>query len=77
MNELKNPIINERLLDEYNKLFIKRNEDTITKLKLGFVEEDCSIPAIAIIIHCVENIELFDNNQLNNLSNYINRLAYV
>lgn len=76
INEL-NDLVKERLLEEYTKVFVKHNNDTITKLRLGFVEEDCSIPAINIIINCIENIEIFNNEQLNNLSNYLNKLSYV
>lgn len=72
-----NFLVRERLLEEYTKLFIKRNNDTIDKLRLGFIEEDCSIPTLNIIIHCIENMEIFNNEQLNTLSNYLNKLSYV
>lgn len=72
-----NFLVRERLLEEYTKLFIKRNNDTIDKLRLGFIEEDCSIPTLNIITHCIENMEIFNNEQLNTLSNYLNKLSYV
>lgn len=70
-------IVSECLLEQYEKLFIQKNADTIQKLRLGFFEEDCSIPAVSIMIHCMENLELFNTTQLNNISHLINRMAYV
>lgn len=70
-------IVSERLLEQYEKLFIQKNADTIQKLRLGFFEEDCSISAVSIMIHCMENLELFNTTQLNNISHLINRMAYV
>lgn len=70
-------IVSERLLEQYEKLFIQKSADTIQKLRLGFFEEDCSIHALSIIIHCMENINLFNTTQLNNIFNFINRIAYV
>lgn len=77
MNDSIEETISERLLEQYEKLFIRKNADTIQKLRLGFLEEDCSIPAVAIMIHCMENLELFNTTQLNNISHLINRMAYV
>lgn len=70
-------IVSERLLEQYEKLFIQKNADTIQKLRLGFFEEDCSILAVSIMIHCMENLELFNTTQLNNISHLINRMTYV
>ena len=46
-------IVSERLLEQYEKLFIQKSADTIQKLRLGFFEEDCSIHALSIMIHCM------------------------
>lgn len=77
MDDSIEEIVSERLLEQYEKLFIQRNADTVEKLRLGFFDEDCSIPAVAIMIHCMENLELFNTTQLNNISHLINRMAYV
>jgi hypothetical protein len=70
-------IIYERLLEQYENLFVEKNADVIEKLRLGLFEEDCSIPVISIIINCIENIELFNNAQLDNINHLINKLAHV
>ena len=70
-------IIYERLLEQYENLFVEKNADVIEKLRLGFFEEHCYIPVIFIIINCIENIELFNNAQLDNINHLINRLAHV
>jgi len=66
-----------RLIEQYENLFIRRNTDIIEKLRFGFIEEDCSIPIISIVIHCMENLEIFDNTQLNNIQQILSRLNYV
>lgn len=66
-----------RLIEQYENLFIARNTNIIEKLKFGFVEEDCSIPVIAILIHCMENLEIFNDIQLNSIEQILNRLNYV
>lgn len=77
---MDNPIkenISERLLEQYEELFIQKNADIVQKLRLGFIEEDCSIPVISIVINCMENLEIFNDTQLNNISNLINRMTYA
>ena len=52
----------------------KRNIDA---LKLGFINDDCVPILFSILIHCMENIEIFNPTQLNNISKFINKLSDV
>lgn len=69
--------LNEYLLNQYNDLFINKNVAVINKLLLGFIDEDCSIPILGILIHCLENIIIFNDTQKNNLINLLNKVNYA
>lgn len=69
--------LNEYLLNQYNDLFINKNVAVINKLSLGFIDEDCSIPILGILIHCLENTIIFNNTQKNNLINLLNKVNYA
>ena len=69
--------IDEYLLEKYNDLFINKNATVVNKLALGFIDEDCSIPVLGILIHCLENTIIFNDTQKNNLINLLNKVNYV
>lgn len=64
---IKEEVIN-KMIDEYNELFINKNINIIDKLKFGFVSNDCSIPFISMLIHSIESIDIFRNEHLDKLS---------
>lgn len=70
-NELR-----QSLIDKYNELLINIHAEDISKLQLGFIQDSCTASLFSILIHCVENIEIFNKTQLNNISNFITKLTY-
>lgn len=70
--------LRQNLIDKYNNIFTNMQLYNIEATSLGFVEDnDCSLMLMPILIHCMENIELFDDERLNNISEFINKLAHV
>ena len=68
---MKRPIDEElvnKILDDFNELFVGKNINNIELAKLGFVNNDIAVPMISMIIHCVENIDIFNHKQLHKLS---------
>ena len=65
------------LIDNYNSLIADMQSDNIKKLELGFISDDCIPMLFSILVHCIENIDIFNSKQLNNISNFINKLTYV
>lgn len=72
-----NDKLRQTLIDDYNGLLANIQSDNIKRLELGFISDDCVPMLFSILIHCMENIEIFNDTQLNNISNFINKLSYV
>lgn len=69
--------LRQTLIDDYNSLLADMQSDNIKRLELGFISDDCVPMLFSILIHCMENIEVFNSTQLNNIFNFINKLSYV
>lgn len=65
------------IINNINENFILANKNAIDKIRLGFIDNDYCIPLLySITIHCIENIEIFNEDQLTNIEDYINKLNY-
>lgn len=62
-----------QLITDFNEIFIDKNVNIVEMLKIGFISTDTTVPVISMIIHCIENIEIFDNKQLHKLSKIIKK----
>nr|DAO50334.1 MAG TPA: hypothetical protein [Crassvirales sp.] len=69
--------LRQRLIDNYNITLANMEKRDIAALELGFVNDNCSTMIFSILIHCMENLEIFNSTQLNNISNFINKINYV
>lgn len=69
--------LRQKLIDAYNGILANMQSDNIKRLELGFMSDDCAPMLFSILVHCMENIEIFNTAQLNNISNFINKLSYV
>lgn len=69
--------LRQTLIDNYNMILVNMEKRNIDALELGFIKDDCAPMLFSILIHCMENIEIFNPTQLNNISNFINKLSYV
>lgn len=69
--------IKQNLIDKYNDILANIEKRNIDAIELGFINNDCAPALFSILIHCMENIEIFNTTQLNNVSNFINKLSYV
>ena len=68
--------IKQNIVDRYNSILIDIERRNIDAIELGFINNDCSPILFSILIHCVENIEIFNNDQLININSFINKLSY-
>lgn len=69
--------VKQELINKYNIAISKLQQNNINTINMGFVITNCNIAIYSILIHCIENIELFTDVQLNNIQNYLNKLNYV
>ena len=69
--------VRQFIIDNYNIMLANMEKRNIDALELGFINDDCVPMLFSILIHCVENIEIFNPTQLNNISHFINKLSYV
>lgn len=67
----------EIVVNDLQTKLINKQHNIIKRLQLGFVENDCSIPIFAILIHSVENINILNEQQRDNINEFINKLNYV
>lgn len=70
-------VIKQSVYDSYIKLFIDKNVEEVQLLNFGIILEKCYTPKISMIIHCMENIDIFNDDQLSNLKEMINQYKYV
>lgn len=68
--------LKEKLIDNYNELLVSIQTNDIKKLEFGFITNECNSMLLSILIHCVENINIFNDTQLNNIFSFINKLGY-
>ena len=68
--------IKQNIVDRYNSILIDIERRNIDTIELGFINNDCSPILFSILIHCVENIEIFNKDQLININSFINKLSY-
>lgn len=68
--------LKQKLVDKYSSILIDIEKQNIDAVELGFINNDCSSLLFSIIIHCVENIEIFNKNQLININSFINKFSY-
>lgn len=66
----------EDVVNEYSMILANIQTDYINAIGLGIIQEDCHIPLYSILIHCIKNIEIFNENQSANIFNYLNKLNY-
>ena len=67
----------KNIINSINENFILANKNAIDKIRLGFIDNDYCIPFLySITIHCIENIKIFNEDQLTNIEDYINKLNY-
>lgn len=64
------------LIKEYNILLSKIEIADIKRLELGFINDDCDIQLLSILIHCIENINIFNDNELYNIDYFIKHFNY-
>lgn len=69
--------LKQTLINNYNMMLVNMEKRNIDALELGFINDNCAPMLFSILIHCIENIEIFNPTQLNNISNFINKLSYV
>lgn len=69
--------LRQTFIDNYNMILVNMEKRNIDALELSFINDDCAPMLFFILIHCMENIEIFNPTQLNNISNFINKLSYV
>ena len=68
---------NQDIINKYNELFADMNDKDIKILELGFIKDNCNSMLFGILIHCMENIEIFNETQTNNINHFIHRLRYA
>lgn len=67
----------KEIVNNYKTILAEQEYNYLKQLELGFINENCTIQLFNILIHCIENIEIFNNTQTNNVLNHINKLSYV
>lgn len=64
------------VVKEYNILLSKIEIADIKRLELGFINDDCDIQLLSILIHCIENINIFNDDELNNIKQFLYIISY-
>lgn len=63
----------EDIINKYNNLLININTNDVNKINYGFVDNNCDSILLSILIHCIENIDIFNDSQLSNIDEFLNK----
>lgn len=70
-------ILKNRLYDNYVQKFINECNSYIEKENIGFISnDDCNIQILFIICNITENIDMFNDEQFNNIMYLLNEFDY-
>ena len=69
-------VITQEIIDKHKECLVDIQKKDIDAIALGFVNNDCTSMLYSILIHCLENTAIFDDEQLNNIQHYLNKLNY-
>lgn len=69
-------VITQEIIDKHKEFLVDIQKKNIDAIALGFVNNDCTSMLYSILIHCLENTAIFDDEQLNNIQHYLNKLNY-
>lgn len=64
-------------IEQLKTTLANKQYSIIKQLELGFINNDCFIPSFAILIHCAENMSIFNETQRDNIIQFINNISYV
>lgn len=67
--------LKQDIIDEYNNILADKESNYINKIRLGYIEDNCNIMLLSMMIHCVENINIFNKKQLNSINHIINKVS--
>lgn len=65
--------------EDFTKLVIDANEVNIQRAEFGFVNKDCDLVKSmigTICLHCMQNPDIFNEEQSNNIMYIINKLSH-
>lgn len=65
--------IRENLISAYQNTLVNMETNDIKALEYGFMNDSCDSTLLSILIHCMNNIDIFSASQLNNISHFINK----
>lgn len=65
-------IVSDNVYNSFVNLFIDKNVEEVELMSFGIVLQKCYTPKISMLIHCMENIDIFNEEQLANLQEMIN-----
>lgn len=69
--------LKEFLTEQYRNTLIKMTKNDIDIVSMGYVPDACTSMMFSILIHCMENIEIFNTTQINDISYLLNKISYV
>ncbi len=64
------------LVNKYEQNLANTQERHIKAIELGFVENSCNTALFSMLIHCIQNIYIFNDTQLNNINSLIDNVNY-
>lgn len=66
-------LILKNIYNSFVDAFINDNAQRIELLKLGFIPNKCNTDKMAILIHCIDNIKIFNTEQIANINTMLNK----
>ena len=68
--------LTSKVLNDYKLLLAKIQINEINIKKAGFINNSCISYIYSYLLHCMENIDIFTKEELNNIHITINKILY-
>lgn len=68
--------LKDKIYNDYQNILFNIEESDIKKQELGFINNNCNSIILSILIHALQNIDIFTNEQLANINFMLNKITY-
>lgn len=64
----------DEFINKYRLILVDIFNKYINRLSIGFIDKDCDVIVFPILVHSIENIDIFDEDQIKDIINFANKL---
>lgn len=66
----------QKIIEDCNNAIINIAKKNVFKETNGYTTSVCEITYNSILLHCLQNNDIFNEQQLSNINSYLNKVTY-